>query len=62
MSEEGAAQESSERWLISYADFITLMFALFVVLYSVSMKTAADREKAYKPRLPADAARSEFQP
>ncbi len=48
MSEEGAAQESSERWLISYADFITLMFALFVVLYSVSMKTAADRAKAYK--------------
>jgi len=48
MSEEGAAHESSERWLISYADFITLMFALFVVLYSVSMKTAADRAKAYK--------------
>jgi len=48
MSEEGAAHESSERWLISYADFITLMFALFVVLYSVSMKTAADREKSYK--------------
>lgn len=48
MSEEGAAQESSERWLISYADFITLMFALFVVLYPVSMKSAADREKSYK--------------
>lgn len=48
MNEEAAAHESSERWLISYADFITLMFALFVVLYSVSMKTAADRAKAYK--------------
>ncbi|MGH9352959.1 MAG: flagellar motor protein MotB, partial [Terriglobia bacterium] len=22
-----------ERWLISYADFITLLFALFVVLF-----------------------------
>ncbi|GAA3914634.1 flagellar motor protein MotB [Litoribacillus peritrichatus] len=27
---------SHERWLISYADFMTLMFALFVVLYGIS--------------------------
>jgi chemotaxis protein MotB len=25
---------SQERWLVSYADFITLLFALFVVLYA----------------------------
>ena len=25
-----------ERWLVSYADFITLMFAFFVVMYSLS--------------------------
>jgi chemotaxis protein MotB len=25
-----------ERWLVSYADFVTLLFALFVVMYSVS--------------------------
>lgn len=25
-----------ERWLVSYADFITLLFVLFVVLYSIS--------------------------
>ncbi len=25
-----------DRWLVSYADFITLMFALFVVLYALS--------------------------
>lgn len=28
--------ENHERWLISYADFITLMFAFFVVMYSIS--------------------------
>ncbi|WP_250657681.1 flagellar motor protein MotD [Alkalimarinus coralli] len=27
---------SKERWLVSYADFITLLFAFFVVMYSVS--------------------------
>ncbi|MCL2875436.1 MAG: flagellar motor protein MotD [Betaproteobacteria bacterium] len=28
--------ENTERWLVSYADFITLMFAFFVVMYSLS--------------------------
>jgi len=28
--------ENHERWLISYADFITLLFAFFVVMYAVS--------------------------
>lgn len=37
--------ESSERWLVSYADFITLMFAFFAVLYATSEKdTAKARE------------------
>ncbi len=32
-----------ERWLVSYADFITLLFAFFVVMFA---STQADREKA----------------
>lgn len=28
--------ENMERWLVSYADFITLLFAFFVTMYSVS--------------------------
>lgn len=28
--------ENHERWMVSYADFITLLFALFVVMYAVS--------------------------
>ncbi|PHR48570.1 flagellar motor protein MotD [Cycloclasticus sp.] len=28
--------ENHERWMVSYADFITLLFAFFVVMYSVS--------------------------
>ncbi len=32
-----------ERWLVSYADFITLLFAFFVVLYSASQ---VDQKKA----------------
>ena len=29
--------ENHERWLISYADFITLLFAFFVVMYAISV-------------------------
>lgn len=28
--------ENHERWLVSYADFITLLFAFFVVMYGIS--------------------------
>lgn len=42
-SEEPEA--SHERWLVSYADFITLMFAFFAVLYATSQK---DVEKTQK--------------
>jgi chemotaxis protein MotB len=31
-------ETSTDRWLVSYADFITLMFAFFAVLYATSVK------------------------
>jgi chemotaxis protein MotB len=38
-----AAHENHERWLVSYADFITLLFAFFVVMFAASQ---ADKTKA----------------
>ena len=32
----GEEHENLERWLVSYADFITLLFAFFVVMYAIS--------------------------
>lgn len=37
--------ENHERWLVSYADFITLLFAFFVVMYATSNQ---DQVKAVK--------------
>jgi len=31
-----AEHDNNDRWLISYADFITLLFAFFVVMYAIS--------------------------
>jgi chemotaxis protein MotB len=48
--------ENAERWLISYADFITLLFAFFVVMYSTSSINQG------KLRAVADAINSAFNP
>src|ERR1700678_3772755 len=37
------SHENHERWLVSYADFITLLFALFVVMFASSQ---TDKSKA----------------
>src|SRR5690348_8007652 len=38
-----AVHENHERWLVSYADFITLLFAFFVVMFA---STQSDKNKA----------------
>ena len=48
--------ENHERWLVSYADFVTLMFAFFVVLFAYStvdqtkMESFAARFESYVQR------------
>jgi len=56
-------QDDNDRWLISYSDFITLMFAFFVVMYAISsinegkyrvltdslVKTFKQQERSDKP-------------
>jgi chemotaxis protein MotB len=49
------AQVSHERWVISYADFVTLLFAFFVVMFSTAN---ADKDKARAMSLAVSAALS----
>jgi chemotaxis protein MotB len=49
------APENHERWLISYADFITLLFAFFVVMFASSQ---TDKAKA---RMISEAVQSAFE-
>jgi chemotaxis protein MotB len=39
--------ENHERWLVSYADFITLLFAFFVVMYATS-NSDLDKQKKFE--------------
>lgn len=39
--------ENHERWVVSYADFITLLFAFFVVLYATSTQNV-EKEKKFE--------------
>lgn len=50
-----ATHVSHERWLVSYADFVTLLFAFFVVLYASAQ---VDRQRALQL---SNAIRSGFQ-
>lgn len=48
--------EDHQRWLISYADFITLLFAFFVVMYAISQVNEG------KYRVLSDALNTAFSP
>ena len=39
--------ENHERWLVSYADFITLLFAFFVVMYATSSNNQ-EKQKSFQ--------------
>src|SRR5277367_2668428 len=43
MKRKPPEHENHERWLVSYADFITLLFAFFVVMFATSQ---TDKNKA----------------
>lgn len=53
-------QENPDRWVVSYADFITLLFAFFTVMYAISRVDNAklgqfvgSTRAAFGPRVPA---------
>ena len=39
---KAAAKEDAGRWMVSYADLLTLLFALFVVLYGFAMSAQSE--------------------
>ena len=41
-----SSHENHERWLVSYADFITLLFAFFVVMFAATQKNEAKQVSA----------------
>ena len=45
-------EPNHERWLVSYADFITLLFAVFTTLYAMSQTDKKKVEEALG-RVPA---------
>jgi chemotaxis protein MotB len=40
------AHENNERWMVSYADFITLLFAFFVVMFATSQTDKSNSKAA----------------
>src|SRR5208337_290237 len=53
MRERRKSNVSRDRWLVSYADFITLLFGFFVVLYAFAK---ADQKKHVQVTASIDAA------
>lgn len=47
--ENNDLRQNHDRWLISYADFITLMFAFFVVLYAMNEINSPKHARSISP-------------
>lgn len=47
-----SSDHADERWLISYADMMTLLFGLFVMLYAIAMETQGQPEKFFPDLAP----------
>lgn len=45
--DENEEPENHDRWLVSYADFITLLFAFFVVMYATSSNNQ-EKQKSFQ--------------
>ena len=45
--EDNSEDHVNEKWLISYADMMTLLFGLFVMLYTIAMETQGHPEKVF---------------
>ena len=41
------SKNNHERWLVSYADFITLLFAFFVVLYAFAKRRSKEADAGF---------------
>jgi chemotaxis protein MotB len=54
-SKQTQGHENHERWLVSYADFITLLFAFFVVMFATAQKDKT------KQRIVAESVRDALQ-
>lgn len=44
---EHEVQHVDEKWLVSYADMMTLLFGLFVMMYAIAMETQGDPDKYF---------------
>src|SRR5579872_4007037 len=51
MRKPPAGHENHERWLVSYADFITLLFAFFVVMF------ATNQNDSHRAKMVSDSVR-----
>jgi len=58
---EAEKPENHERWLVSWADFMTLMFALFVTLYSNALGASASSATQAKMEQLSESIKSAFE-